>query len=145
MYFHFCNFVKLYNLKGFFSKNFARFYEKKNIWNIRRFVDESFVPSAQQTSVLYCRLKDFMSSQEPDCDVCLAKPLTKLRQHLTGIRTPWCLVFFHVPKFSSSIGVTRHTILQKPYMYTWNINDISSNFNLQPLRCHFKRNAPQKL
>ena len=32
---------------------------KKNTWNIRRLVDESFVPSAQRTSVLYCRLTDF--------------------------------------------------------------------------------------
>ena len=34
-------------------------YEKKNIWNFRRLVDESFVPSAQRTNVLYCRLSDF--------------------------------------------------------------------------------------
>ena len=31
----------------------------KNTWNVRRLVNESFVPSAQQTSVLYCRLSDF--------------------------------------------------------------------------------------
>ena len=36
-----------------------RNYEKKNTWNFRRLVDESFVPSAQRTSVLYCRLTDF--------------------------------------------------------------------------------------
>ena len=43
-----------------FAKNFARFYEKKNnAWNIRRLVDESFILSAQRTSVLYCRLTDF--------------------------------------------------------------------------------------
>ena len=31
-----------------FPKNFARNYEKKNnIWNIRRLVDESFVPAIQ--------------------------------------------------------------------------------------------------
>ena len=51
-------------LKGFFAKNFAnnfaRFYEKKNnTWNIRRLVDELFVPSAQRTSVIHCRLTDF--------------------------------------------------------------------------------------
>ena len=34
---------------------------KKNTWNIRRLVDKSFVPSAQRTSVLYCRLMDFTS------------------------------------------------------------------------------------
>ena len=40
--------------------NFARFYEKKNdTWNIRRLVEESFVPSTQLISILYCRLTDF--------------------------------------------------------------------------------------
>ena len=38
-----------------YSKN----YEKNNAWNIRRLVNESFVPATQQTSVLYCRLSDF--------------------------------------------------------------------------------------
>ena len=34
-----------------FAKNFARNYEKKNnTWNIRRLVDESFVPATQQPS-----------------------------------------------------------------------------------------------
>ena len=45
-----------------FAKNFARFYD--TTWNIRRLVNELFVPSAQQTRVLYCRLtgfKNFMS------------------------------------------------------------------------------------
>ena len=32
--------------------------ELKNTWNVRRLIDESFVPSAQRTSVLYCRLSD---------------------------------------------------------------------------------------
>ena len=32
---------------------------KKNTWNIKRLVDDSFVPSAQRTSVLYSRLTDF--------------------------------------------------------------------------------------
>ena len=35
-----------------------RNYEK-NIWNVRFLVSQSFVPSAQQTMVLYCRLSDF--------------------------------------------------------------------------------------
>ena len=33
--------------------------KENNTWNIRRLVDETFVPSAQQTSVLYSRLMDF--------------------------------------------------------------------------------------
>ena len=36
---------------------------KKNTWNVKRLVDESFVPSAQRTSVLYRRLSDFTSQQ----------------------------------------------------------------------------------
>ena len=32
---------------------------KKNAWDIRRLVDESFVPVNQQTSISYCRLSDF--------------------------------------------------------------------------------------
>ena len=35
---------------------------KKNTWNIRLLVDDSFVPSSQQTSVIYCRLMDLMSA-----------------------------------------------------------------------------------
>ena len=33
--------------------------KKNNTWNIRRLVEESFVPVNQQTIVLYCRLSDF--------------------------------------------------------------------------------------
>ena len=36
-----------------FDENYARFYEKKNnTWNIRRLVDDSFVPLARRTSVV---------------------------------------------------------------------------------------------
>ena len=45
-------------METIFAKNFERNYEKKNTWNIRCFVDESFVPATQQTSVLYLRLSD---------------------------------------------------------------------------------------
>ena len=31
-----------------FAKNFARNYEKKNTWNIRRMVNESFGPATQR-------------------------------------------------------------------------------------------------
>ena len=33
---------------------------KKNTWNVKRLVDDSFVPSARQTSKLYSRLTDFL-------------------------------------------------------------------------------------
>ena len=46
------------NWKGFY-KEFCKILWKKNTWNKRCWVDESFVPSAQQTSILYCRLTDF--------------------------------------------------------------------------------------
>ena len=43
-----------------FAKKYARFYERNNnTWNIRRLVDDSFVPSSEQPSVLYCKLTDF--------------------------------------------------------------------------------------
>ena len=36
--------------------------KKNDNWNIRRLVDKSFVPSAQRTSISYCRLMDFKQS-----------------------------------------------------------------------------------
>ena len=47
-------------IKSFECQKYIRNYEKKNTWNVRPLVDELFVPSAQRTSVLYCRLSDFM-------------------------------------------------------------------------------------
>ena len=35
--------------------------KKNNTWNIRRLVDDLFVPSSKQPSVLYCKLTDFKS------------------------------------------------------------------------------------
>ena len=56
---YFCNFLKNWkNWKGF-CKEFCKTLCKKSTWNIKRLVDESFVLSAQRTSVLYCRLLDF--------------------------------------------------------------------------------------
>ena len=49
-------------IKNFECPKSIRNYEKKNTWNVRPLVNESFVPSAQQTSVLYCRLSDFWGS-----------------------------------------------------------------------------------
>ena len=42
---------------------------KKNTWNVRRLDDESFAPSPQETSVLYCRLSDFRIQPENRCHV----------------------------------------------------------------------------
>ena len=33
--------------------------KRNNTWNIRLLVDDSFVPSSKQPSVLYCKLTDF--------------------------------------------------------------------------------------
>ena len=49
-------------IKSFECTNSIRNYEKRKTWNVRRLVDESFVPPAPQTSVLYCRLLDLQSS-----------------------------------------------------------------------------------
>ena len=43
----------------FCKEFFKKLWKKNNTWNIRRLVDESFVPANQQTSVLYWRLSDF--------------------------------------------------------------------------------------
>ena len=48
-------------MKGFLQSIFSRFYEKENdTWKIRRLGEEAFASSAKQTSLLYCRLTDFM-------------------------------------------------------------------------------------
>ena len=41
------------------------FWKKKKSWNIRCLVDDSFVPSARQTSVLNCKLTDFWTLLAP--------------------------------------------------------------------------------
>ena len=58
LYFFFYKITKM-KIKSFECPKSIRNYEKKNTWNVRHLVDESFVPSVQQTSVLYCRLTDF--------------------------------------------------------------------------------------
>jgi hypothetical protein len=42
------------------NSKFMRNYKKNNAWNIGRLVNESFVPANQRTTVLYCRLSDFV-------------------------------------------------------------------------------------
>ena len=54
----FFKFTKI-KIKSFECPKSIRNYKKNNAWNIRRFVNESFVPANQQTSLLYCRLSDF--------------------------------------------------------------------------------------
>ena len=66
---------------------------KKNTWNVRHLIDESFVPSAQRTSViLCCRLSDLWWGNK----LCF-----QTKQHISNI--PWksCIILKHqVPKIS---------------------------------------------
>ena len=57
----FYKFTKI-KMKSFEWPKSMRNYKKNNPWNIRRLVDESFVPANQRTSVLYWRLSDFWCS-----------------------------------------------------------------------------------
>ena len=45
-------------LKQFLQRILQEIKKKDNTWNIRCLVDESFVPSAQQTSVLDCQISN---------------------------------------------------------------------------------------
>ena len=56
-------FYKITKLKirSFECPKSIRNYEKKKTWNVNHLVDDSFVPSAQQTSILYSRLTEFIS------------------------------------------------------------------------------------
>ena len=48
-------------VKSFDCPKSIRNYEtKKNTWNVKRLVDDLFVPLAHQTSILYSRLADFI-------------------------------------------------------------------------------------
>ena len=65
--FIFVNLWEKNTLKPFLQRILQQTMKKNNTWNIRRLVDESFVPlnqqtsesENQQTSVLCCRLSDF--------------------------------------------------------------------------------------
>ena len=74
--------------------------KKKNTWNVKpHLVDDSFVPSAHRTSVLYSRLTDFKSVATPSPQkkdiYSIANPLTRslfvLSFHDASIR----IIFLH--------------------------------------------------
>ena len=89
LYFHFCNFIKKINWKGFCKEFCKILWKQNNTWNINRLADESFVPSAQQTSVLYCRLTDFKCSPNlPMCTV-LSRHQSRCRWSRSAIGTPF--------------------------------------------------------
>ena len=64
LYFYFCNFIKKINWKDICKEFCKKSWEKNNTWNIRRLVDDSFVPSSKQPSVLCCRLMDFSNCRK---------------------------------------------------------------------------------
>ena len=82
--------------KNFECHKSIRNYEKKNIWNFGSLVDKSFVPWAQRTSVLYCRLSDFCSLSWPwwlwwsRRIMLAAMKKTCKRRHL-GQNNKWCV------------------------------------------------------
>ena len=51
LYFHFCKFIKK-KFKGFLQRTLQDFINKNNTWNIRRLVDESFVPSTHDQGII---------------------------------------------------------------------------------------------
>ena len=53
-------YYKKINWNNFSKRSCKKLWKKNNTWNIRRLVDESFVPAFQRTSVLYWRLTDLM-------------------------------------------------------------------------------------
>ena len=62
-------------LKSYECHKSIRNYIKKKTWNVRRLVNESFVPSAHQTNVLYWRLTVFYpGSPGQGLLVCLTWP-----------------------------------------------------------------------
>ena len=54
-------------IKNFECPKYIRSYEKIYTWSIICLVDELFVPSAQRTTVLYCRLSDLRTCFSIEC------------------------------------------------------------------------------
>ena len=57
--FIFCISFFLNRLKVFLQTFLQEIMKRNNTWNIRRLVDNSFVPTSKPPSVFYCRLTDF--------------------------------------------------------------------------------------
>jgi hypothetical protein len=69
-------FLFFYKITKIKVKNFERpesikSIKKNNTWNIRLLVNDSFVPSSNQPSVIYCRLTDFRRVTENNYRVSL--------------------------------------------------------------------------
>ena len=48
-------------MKSFECPKSIKSMKKNDTWNMRLLVDDLFVPSSKQPSVIYCRLTDFTS------------------------------------------------------------------------------------
>ena len=61
LYFYFCNSIKKWEnkFKGFLQRILQDIMKKDNAWNIMRLVNDSFVQSSKQPSILFCRLTEF--------------------------------------------------------------------------------------
>ena len=66
-------------MKWFLQRILQEIMNKKNTWNIRHLVDESFVPATQQPSVLYWRLSDFRTGDMGQPNILV--PLIKRGRH----------------------------------------------------------------
>ena len=53
--------IKKIKIKSFDCPKSIKSIKRNNTWNIRLLVDNSFVPSSKQPSVIYCRLTDLMT------------------------------------------------------------------------------------
>ena len=79
-------------IKSFECPKSIRNY-KKNTWNVRHLVNESFVASVQQTSVLYCKLLD-IRTQIQNCwalFLLLSHEMTKILEKMCHTLKKWKL------------------------------------------------------
>ena len=54
-------FYKIRKIKSFECPKSIKIIKRNNTWNVILLVDNSFVPSSKQPSVIYCRLTDLMT------------------------------------------------------------------------------------
>ena len=56
-------------IKNFECPKSIKSIKENNTWNIRLLVDDLFVPSSKQPSVIYCRLTDFKLRQTSETEI----------------------------------------------------------------------------
>ena len=73
--FNFFHRITKIKIKSFEFPKSIKNYKKNNTRNVRHLVSESFVPSAQRTSILYCRkfLKNFRKISKKNSDFFFSK------------------------------------------------------------------------